>query len=80
MDLTLIRYCGHFLIQAEGGAKKYKRDHRVSLAIFYCCYGLAIQTYLLRESVLPLQLPTITSRVITRRGAFIYCLIRASSQ
>ena len=22
-----MRYCGHFLIKAEGGAKKYKRDH-----------------------------------------------------
>ena len=25
-DLTLIRYCGHFLIKAEGGAKNFKRD------------------------------------------------------
>ena len=22
-----MRYCGHFLIKAEGGAKNYKRDH-----------------------------------------------------
>ena len=27
-DLTLMRYCGHFLIKAEGGAKNYKRDDR----------------------------------------------------
>ena len=25
-DLTLIRYCGHFLMKAEGGAMNYKRD------------------------------------------------------
>ena len=32
-----MRYCGHFLIKAEGGAKNYKRDHpfTVSLAIRY---------------------------------------------
>ena len=29
-DLTLMRYCGHFLIKVEGGAKNYKR-----LAILY---------------------------------------------
>ena len=28
-DLT---YCGHFLIKTEGGAKNYKRDHRLPLA------------------------------------------------
>ena len=32
MDLTLMRYCGHFLIKAEGGAKNYKRDHPLPLA------------------------------------------------
>ena len=26
-----MRYCGHFLIKAEGGAKNYKRDHPLSL-------------------------------------------------
>ena len=31
MGLTLIWYCGHFLIKAEGGAKNYKRDHRLPL-------------------------------------------------
>ena len=31
-DLTLMRYCGHFLIKAEDGAKNYKRDHRLPLA------------------------------------------------
>ena len=30
--LTLMKYCGHFLIKAEGGAKNYKRDHRLPLA------------------------------------------------
>ena len=27
-----MRYCGHFLIKAEGGAKNYKRDHPLPLA------------------------------------------------
>ena len=27
-----MRYCGHFLIKAEGGAKNYKRDHHLPLA------------------------------------------------
>ena len=27
-----MRYCGHFLIKAEGGAKNYKRVHRLLLA------------------------------------------------
>ena len=27
MNLTLMRYCGHFLIKAEGGAKNYKCEH-----------------------------------------------------
>ena len=27
-----MRYCGHFLIKAEGGAKNYKRDHPLSLS------------------------------------------------
>ena len=27
-----MRYCGHFLIKAEGGAKNYKRDHPLLLA------------------------------------------------
>ena len=31
-DLTLMRYCGHFLIKAEGGAKNYERDHPLPLA------------------------------------------------
>ena len=31
-DLTLMRYCGHFLIKAEGGAKNYKRDHPLPLS------------------------------------------------
>ena len=31
-----MRYCGHFLIKAEGGAKKYERDHPLlSLATLY---------------------------------------------
>ena len=29
---SLIRYCGNFLIKAEGRAKNYKRDHRLQLA------------------------------------------------
>ena len=41
-DLTLMRYCGHFLIKAEGGAKNYKRDHRtISLAILYRRFSAA---------------------------------------
>ena len=31
-DLTLMRYCGHFLIKAEGGAKDYKRELPLLLA------------------------------------------------
>ena len=31
-DLTLMRYCSHFFIKAEGGAKYYKRDHTLPLA------------------------------------------------
>ena len=31
-DLTLMRYCGYFLIKTEGGAKNYKRDHRLQFA------------------------------------------------
>ena len=27
-----MRYCGHFLINAEGGAKNYERDHPLPLA------------------------------------------------
>ena len=27
-----MRYCGHFLIKVEGGAKNYKRDHPLPLA------------------------------------------------
>ena len=27
-----MRYCGHFLIKAEGGAKNYKRDHPLPLS------------------------------------------------
>ena len=27
-----MRYCGHFLIKAEGGAKNYERDHPLPLA------------------------------------------------
>ena len=27
-----MRYCGHFLIKAEGGGKNYKRDHPLPLA------------------------------------------------
>ena len=27
-----MRYCGHFMIKAEGGAKNYKRDHPLPLA------------------------------------------------
>ena len=27
-----MRYCGHFLIKAEGGAKNYKRDNPLPLA------------------------------------------------
>ena len=27
-----MRYCGHFLIKAEGGAKNYKHDHLLPLA------------------------------------------------
>ena len=27
-----MRYCGHFLIKAEGGAKNYKRDYPLPLA------------------------------------------------
>ena len=27
-----MRYCGHFLIKAEGGVKNYKRDHPLPLA------------------------------------------------
>ena len=27
-----MRYCGHFLIKAEGGAKNYKRDHPLRLS------------------------------------------------
>ena len=27
-----MRYCGHFLIKAEGGANNYKFDHRLPLA------------------------------------------------
>ena len=27
-----MRYCGHFLIKAEGGAKNYERDHPLLLA------------------------------------------------
>ena len=27
-----MRYCGHFLIKAEGGAKNYKRDHPLQLS------------------------------------------------
>ena len=30
-----MRYCGHFLIKAEGGAKKYERDHPLRLATLY---------------------------------------------
>ena len=30
-EFDLMRYCGHFLIKAEGGAKNYKRDHRYRL-------------------------------------------------
>ena len=42
MDLILIRCCGHFLINAEGGAKNYKRDHStVTLTILYCLFGAA---------------------------------------
>ena len=28
-----MRYCGHFLIKAEGGAKNYERDHPLPLAL-----------------------------------------------
>ena len=31
-DLTVMRYCGHFLIKAEGGAKNNKRDHPLPLS------------------------------------------------
>ena len=31
-DLSLMRYCGHFLIKAEGGAKNCKRESPLSLA------------------------------------------------
>ena len=27
-----MRYCGHFLIEAEGGAKNYQREHSLPLA------------------------------------------------
>ena len=27
-----MRYCGHFLIKAEGGAKNYEREHPLPLA------------------------------------------------
>ena len=27
-----MRYCGHFFIRAEGGAKKYERDHPLPLS------------------------------------------------
>ena len=27
-----MRYCGHFLIKAEGGAKSYERDYPLTLA------------------------------------------------
>ena len=27
-----MRYCGHFLIKAEGGAKNYERDHPLPLS------------------------------------------------
>ena len=39
----LIIYCGYFLIKAEGGAKNYKRDLRltVSLAILYLRFSAA---------------------------------------
>ena len=35
-----IRYCGYFLIKAEGGAKNYKRD-LTSLAILYRRFSAA---------------------------------------
>ena len=38
-----MRYCGHFLIKAEGGAKKYERDHLLPLALatLYCRFRVA---------------------------------------
>ena len=42
-----MRYCGHFLIKAEGGAKNYKRDHPLPLSwrpftSFSCCERVTI--------------------------------------
>ena len=66
-----MRYCGHFLIKAEVGAKNYKRNHLLPLSSFTVILGPITIVFVQQKGYSSFQNEKINS---TREVGFHMCL------